>query len=85
MLKRHILIRKPTQLNAHFLIKFECFLTEPAGPCTDGEIRLENANYDNEGRVQICFGNVWGTVCDTNWGPSEASIVCTQLGFKSAG
>ena len=55
------------------------------GPCTNGEIRLEGANYDNEGRVQICFNNVWGTVCDSTWGLDEASVVCRQLGFPADG
>ena len=55
------------------------------GPCYDGEIRLEGANYDHEGRVQICYDNTWGTVCDVNWGINEATVVCTQLGFLSTG
>ena len=55
------------------------------GPCADGEVRLEGANYDNEGRVQICFNNTWGTVCDSTWGINEASVVCDQLGFLQSG
>lgn len=55
------------------------------GPCIDGEIRLEGANYDNEGRVQICFNNTWGTVCDSMWGVEEATVVCRQLGFSTTG
>ena len=55
------------------------------GPCYDGEVRLEGANYDNEGRVQICYGNTWGTVCDSNWGSPEAMVVCSSLGFLADG
>ena len=36
---------------------------------------------DNEGRVQICYNNEWGTVCNTGWGQEEAMVVCRQLGF----
>ena len=55
------------------------------GPCDDSEVRLEGANYDNEGRVQICYGNMWGTVCDSNWGSTEAMVVCSSLGFPADG
>ena len=56
-----------------------------AGPCYDGEIRLEGANIAYEGRVQICFNNTWGTVCDSNFGPQEATVVCRQLQYSTTG
>lgn len=35
-----------------------------------------------EGRVEICFGSLWGTVCDDMWGRNEAAVVCRQLGYS---
>lgn len=49
--------------------------------CTDGDIRLIGGRSEMEGRVEICFGQTWGTVCDNGWDISDASVVCTQLGF----
>ena len=46
-------------------------------------MRLADGATVNEGRVEICLGGVWGTVCDNNWGAAEARVVCTQLGLPA--
>ena len=53
--------------------------------CTEGDIRLQGGAAENEGRVEICFNNHWGTVCDDFWDNNEASVVCRQLGFDPEG
>ena len=54
-------------------------------PCSTGQLRLAGGNIANEGRVEICLNNVWGTVCDDSWRNVEAAVVCQQLGYNTQG
>ena len=48
--------------------------------CTEnGKVRLSNGY---SGRVEVCLGGLWGTVCDDGWDIIEATIVCRQLGYN---
>ena len=51
----------------------------------EGEIRLRGRSTSREGRVEICLGGIWGTVCDDGWGTSDARVVCRQLGLPTIG
>ena len=55
----------------------------PETDCEDGDIRLVDGVIPNEGRVEICFNNLWGTICDDSWGFAEAQVVCRQLNYTT--
>ena len=41
-----------------------------------------NGTTPYEGRVEICYDGVWGSVCDSGWDGWDAAIVCLQMGFQ---
>ena len=59
-----------------------CQGTNPA-TCSEGDIRLIGGT--NQGRVEICYNNIWGTVCSSGWEDVDAQVVCKQLGLITVG
>ena len=63
-------------INAHTI--------EPTG-CEEGAVRIADGLIENEGRLEVCVGGVWGSVCDDGWDKTDAHVACQQLGFSELG
>ena len=50
--------------------------------CEHGMVRLTSRKTEREGRVEMCYNGVWGTVCANGWDEEDANVVCSQLGFN---
>ena len=53
--------------------------------CNDGDVRLVGGANDLEGRVEICYNKMWGSVCHNSWQNNDVHVVCKQLGHYSKG
>ena len=53
--------------------------------CSDWDIRLTHGERDSEGRVEVCFDDHYGTVCDDLWDEVDAGVVCRELGYPGTG
>ena len=49
--------------------------------CVDGEVRLVEGEFEWEGRLEVCFGQRWGTISGDGWTEINSRVVCNDLGY----
>jgi deleted-in-malignant-brain-tumors protein 1 len=58
--------------------------TSPTWPPTVS-VRLVNSPVYGEGRLEVYYNGVWGTVCDDGFNDQDAAVACNMLGFGRLG
>ena len=48
-------------------------------------MRLQDGTDMSNGRVEMCQNGTWGSVCNNTWDNTDASVLCTQLGYGNEG
>lgn len=61
----------------------ELLMLEFAGDTRDFAVRIINSfgNNSKEGRLEIYYSGIWGTVCDDEFMNASAGVACKSLGF----
>ena len=68
------------------MLLYDSLCIEPVvDSCVNGDIRLADGPSSLSGRVEICYNNQWGTVCNNYWDVNDARVVCRQLGYLDFG
>ena len=53
--------------------------------CKNGTMRIQDGDGVTYGRVEVCVGGLWGTICSNFWDYEDAAVVCKQLGLSPYG
>ena len=53
--------------------------------CSDGDLKLVGGISETEGRLEVCFGQRWGTIHGDGWTQADTQVACRQLGYSTSG
>ena len=53
--------------------------------CSNGQLRLSGGSSPLDGRLEICYNNVWFAMCYTYSSLANQKVICEALGYSSQG
>ena len=53
--------------------------------CEEGAVRLKDGDITQEGRIEVCANNIWGSICGDGFDFTDAYVVCKELGLGVSG
>ena len=53
--------------------------------CEDGDLKLVGGISEDEGRLEVCFDQRWGTINGDGWTHTDTRVACRQLGLPTSG
>ena len=53
--------------------------------CEEGAVRLKDGDIEQEGRIEVCVNNIWGSICGDGFDFTDAYVVCKELGLGVSG
>ena len=51
--------------------------------CVNGDVRLVEGRTEMEGRVEICYNEKYGTICNGGLDMQSPAVICRQLGYSA--
>ena len=85
-IKNHFILNHTKQFMITVLVyacKFIVYITLEVP--IDVKVRLTGGTAPAEGRVEVYYNNIWGTVCPFNeWDIRDAHVICKMLGYLYA-
>lgn len=51
--------------------------------CINGDVRLVGGRTEMEGRVEICYDENYGTICNGGLDTQSPVVICRQLGYSA--
>ena len=58
-------------------------MTESGDGCSNGDVQLVDGQSDREGRLEFCWNDIWGAVCNKDWIRRNTNVTCQQLGLST--
>ncbi|KAL4217663.1 Deleted in malignant brain tumors 1 protein-like [Mactra antiquata] len=62
-----------------------CPHSKDVGVDCHSHVRVTGTNDTREGRLEILYNNIWGSVCDDDFTREAAAVACASMGFEKTG